>query len=131
MFPSLSSFGVFRLFQAIHQELENLGKAIRSKKNVLESFSFTNGITNTHNGKIQSLNPSYKSIRSLEDRWQLLFLRSIEWECTIEQLLQKTWTGSYKRLKHLNVSKCLMQRLSLCITSLGSKFYFILIMLNF
>uniref|UniRef100_A0A8D9FB41 KASH domain-containing protein n=1 Tax=Cacopsylla melanoneura TaxID=428564 RepID=A0A8D9FB41_9HEMI len=90
--------------EVIHQELEALGKAIRSKKNVLDSFSFTNGITNDRNGKIQSLNPTYKSIRTLEDRWQLLFLRSIEWECTIDQLLQKTCTGSYKRLKLLNRS---------------------------
>lgn len=87
------------LFQTIHQELEALGRRIRFKKNVLESFSFTNGITNTRNGKIQSLNPTYKSIQTLEDRWQNLFIRSLEWEVTIEQLL-----GSYKRLKLLNVS---------------------------
>ncbi|KAI5699684.1 hypothetical protein M8J75_006914 [Diaphorina citri] len=85
--------------ETIHQELEALGRRIRFKKNVLESFSFTNGITNTRNGKIQSLNPTYKSIQTLEDRWQNLFIRSLEWEVTIEQLL-----GSYKRLKLLNNS---------------------------
>lgn len=79
--------------QAIHEELEALGRRIRSKK----KSSLT---------KIQNL--SYKSLRSVEDRWSQLYLRSIEWEVCIEQLL-----GSHKRLKLLNVSEFLIQYLSL------------------
>lgn len=71
-----------------HEELEALGRRIRAKKK---------------SSLIKVQNLTYKSLRNLEDRWQQLYLRSIEWEVCIEQLLSSS--SSQRRVKSANNSR--------------------------
>ena len=87
------SWFVFKIcFQAAHQEIKSHGQTIKSIVSICEQFS----------SRSQQKRASNQDVgRSIERRWHCLWLRSLEWQCYLEQ---QTWTPTLIK-KNVSVNK--------------------------
>ena len=114
----LKCFNLF--FQAAHQEIKSHGQTIKSIVSICEQFSSSCSSSSSVSkrsqfyGKVPPQRQSSLVVtpggdnfgnnnnclrgedvgRSIERRWHCLWLRSLEWQCYLEQL---TWTPNIKK----------------------------------
>ena len=97
-------------FQAAHQEIKSHGQTIKSIVSICEQFSSKRShyCGKKHQAGTQPPPPPHQVPscgqscssnkedvgRSIERRWHCLWLRSLEWQCYLEQL---TWTPNLKK----------------------------------
>lgn len=98
----------FRLFQILQKDIESRGKVVslilkwcksNSSKTTLNSQQATETEKEVllDEGSAARLLNIQKSVIGLERRWHLLFLRSLEWQCLIENLHKRLLTAVSKK----------------------------------